>query len=40
MKNIAFQHLFNNPDTYQNQWPDEDLHQEALLCLQQLEITR
>jgi hypothetical protein len=30
MKNIAIQHLFNNPDMYQDQWPDEDLHQEAL----------
>jgi hypothetical protein len=40
MKNIAIQHFLNNPDTYQDQWPDEDLRQEALLCLLKLDITR
>ncbi len=40
MKNIAMQQFFNNPDTYQDQWPNEDLHQEALLCLLKLNITR
>ncbi|KAH8964985.1 hypothetical protein BDL97_04G093800 [Sphagnum fallax] len=39
MKDIAFQQHFNNPDTYRDQWPDEDLHQEALLCLLKLDIT-
>jgi hypothetical protein len=40
MKDITFQQHFNNPDTYRDQWPDEDLHQEALLCLLKLDITR
>ncbi|CAK9875472.1 unnamed protein product [Sphagnum jensenii] len=40
MKSIAFQQLFNNPNTYRDHWPDEDLHQEALLSLRKLEITR
>jgi hypothetical protein len=40
MKILAFQHFFKNPDMYQDQWPDEDLHQEALLSLLTSDTTR
>jgi hypothetical protein len=40
MKITAFQNFFNNPDTYQDHWPDEDLHQEAISSLLKLDTTR
>jgi hypothetical protein len=40
MKSTAFLNFFNNPDTYQDTWLDEDLHQEAVLSLQKLDTTR
>ncbi|CAM6023625.1 unnamed protein product, partial [Sphagnum balticum] len=39
MKILAFQHFFKNPDTYQDNWPDEDMHQEALSSLLQFDTT-
>jgi hypothetical protein len=40
MYTIAGQNRSDNPETYRDIWPDDDLHEEALSSLRKLDTNR